>query len=387
MVGSAPLFALLSQLLVASTIEFDNAAEQRIRHRTARGPAAGRSGLWLVSQPMWVNFLRFVDGTTVPLAELAGPVRMTNLGGLRRWGYLKVGPPPAEEVRLTAAGQAAAEVFRPLAAEIQDRWKSRFGTHDIESLRSALSTVLDTSGEALPRHLPVTAVQAPGGHVWAPAREDPATLDLSALLAQVLLLFTADYDRARAAGPDSSSAGSSAGSSPGTAAVALTAAPRPGGLALPVAANALRVLTPGGVPVRDLPVLAGVAREQIASSIILLERAGLLTLTPAAAGRGKQALLTDRGAGAQRRYRQIVAGVEDAWRGRYGVESIDRLDAVLRAIIGQKDAMIETLAPPPSGWRANRPYTARTKALLADPAAGLPHYPMVSHRGGYPDGS
>jgi hypothetical protein len=25
--------------------------------------------------------------------------------------------------------------------------------------------------------------------------------------------------------------------------------------------------------------------------------------------------------------------------------------------------------------------------MLADPAATLPHYPMVSHRGGYPDGS
>jgi len=25
--------------------------------------------------------------------------------------------------------------------------------------------------------------------------------------------------------------------------------------------------------------------------------------------------------------------------------------------------------------------------MIADPAGTLPHYPMVSHRGGYPDGS
>ena len=358
MASSALLSALLSQLLVASTIEFDNEAERRIPHRTARGLAAGRAGLWLVSQPMWANFLRFVDGTTLPLAELSGPVRMTNLGGLRRWGYLKVGPPPDEEVRLTAAGQAAAEVFGPLAAEIQDRWKARFGTHAIESLRSPLTAVLDSAGTALPRHLPVTAVQVPRGHIWAPTREDPATLDLSALLAQVLLLFTADYDQARS-----------------------------GGLPLPIAANTLRVLTPDGVPVRDMPVLAGVAREQIDASIKLLERAGLLTLERDPSARGKRARATDRGVKAQAAYQRRVARVEDAWRERFGKETVDRLDAAARAIIGRRDAMIETLTPPPSGWRANAPYTARTKALLADPAAGLPHYPMVSHRGGYPDGS
>ena len=251
-------------------MEFDNAAEARLPHRTARGPTARAAGPWLVSQPMWANFLRFVDGATLPLAELSGPARMPNLAGLRRWGYLDVGPPPAEQVSLTAAGQAAAEVFRPLAAEIQD---------------------------------------------------------------------------------------------------------------------ALRVLSPDGVPVRDLPVLAGVAREQIAASIILLERTGLLTLAPAASGRGKQAVLTDRGAAAQRSYRRTIADVDNAWRSRFGADTVDKLDAALRAILGRRDALIETLTPPPTGWRAHSPYTARTAALLADPAARLPHYPMVSHRGGYPDGS
>jgi hypothetical protein len=28
-----------------------------------------------------------------------------------------------------------------------------------------------------------------------------------------------------------------------------------------------------------------------------------------------------------------------------------------------------------------------TRAVLADPAAALPHHPVVTHRGGYPDGA
>jgi hypothetical protein len=42
--------------------------------------------------------------------------------------------------------------------------------------------------------------------------------------------------------------------------------------------------------------------------------------------------------------------------------------------------------PDPGSWRARKPYLAQTEAVLAD-AGALAHYPMVSHRGGYPDGS
>jgi hypothetical protein len=261
-------------------------------------------------------------------------------------------------VRLSAAGERAAEVFRPLAGEIEGRWIDRFGTAEITALRDALGTVLNHADRALPRYLPVTAVQDQGPtRWWADVREDPAGLDLSALLAQVLLLFTHAYDEA-------------------------------GKLSLPVAANALRVLRPGeGVPIRDLPRLAGVSREQIAGSVKLLDRIEMLAQEPDPAGRGKRALLTERGASGQRRYRRIVRGVEDAWRDRYGKDVVDRLLEAVAAVRNQRDAVAAGLEPHPSGWRANPPYTSLTKALLADPAAGLPHYPMVSHRGGYPDGS
>jgi hypothetical protein len=353
-----PLPALLSQLLVAFTIEFDNASEQRIPHRSARGPAAGGRGPWLVSQPMWANFLRFVDHHEAPFEEVKGPARMTNFGGLLRWGYVLVGPEPRRVVRLSPAGERAAEVFRPLAGEIESRWTTRFGTPEIGALRDALGTVLNHADRALPRYLPVTAVQVQRPVAWwADVREDPARLDLSALLAQVLLLFTHAYDQS-------------------------------GKLTQPVAANALRVLRAGeGVPIRDLPRLAGVAREQIAGSIKLLDRIEMLVQEPDPSGRGKRAVLTERGAGAQERYRRIVTAVEDGWRERFGKDVVDRLAEAAAAVRDQRDALAEGLTPEPSGWRANPPYTLFTKALLADPAAGLPHYPIVSHRGGYPDGS
>jgi hypothetical protein len=56
-----PLPTLLSRLLIAFTIEFDNEAEHRMEHRTTLGSAGGTGrGPWLVSQAMWANFMQFV---------------------------------------------------------------------------------------------------------------------------------------------------------------------------------------------------------------------------------------------------------------------------------------------------------------------------------------
>ena len=72
---------LLSQVLVAFTIEFDNQAEQRMVHRTTVGRADARRtgeaprGPWLVSLPMWANFMRFVDRRRRAAARPGGPGR------------------------------------------------------------------------------------------------------------------------------------------------------------------------------------------------------------------------------------------------------------------------------------------------------------------------
>src|SRR5215470_5765242 len=90
-----PLSALLSQALVAYTIEFDNEAEHRLPHRTtshgASGPGDGAPAPWLVSLAMWENCMRYVTGEPITVGDLEARARTgTNLDGMRRWGY-KIG--------------------------------------------------------------------------------------------------------------------------------------------------------------------------------------------------------------------------------------------------------------------------------------------------------
>jgi hypothetical protein len=99
-----------------------------------------------------------------------------------------------------------------------------------------------------------------------------------------------------------------------------------------------------------------------------------------AAGRGKVVRLVPHGLQAQRVYHEVVAAVERHWRERFSSSAIDVLQASL-----------ETLATAPDGEPAPlsaglEPYPDNWRAALRRPAT-LPHYPMVLHRGGYPDGS
>jgi hypothetical protein len=66
-----------------------------------------------------------------------------------------------------------------------------------------------------------------------------------------------------------------------------------------------------------------------------------------------------------------VGSIEEAWRGRFGEAAVDGLR---RALDGLE--LWGGLELYPDGWRAavRRPRE-------------LPWYPMILHRGGYPDGS
>ena len=79
-----PLSALLSQVLVAHSIELDNEFERRL----AESGESARP----TSVVMWSNFLRFVgDGITVGELPAAAGLRrarvLSNLGGMERWRY------------------------------------------------------------------------------------------------------------------------------------------------------------------------------------------------------------------------------------------------------------------------------------------------------------
>jgi hypothetical protein len=324
----------MSRLLVAYTMEFDNEVERRLPHRTTRGPATGAGGPWLISQPFWVNFLRLVAERPRPLAEL--PADLINLAGLVRWGHIAVGPAPDRMVTLKPGGQRTAAVCAEVAGEVEARWRKRFGTVAHE----ALAPLADP---ALPRHLPTTAVSRPGAP--PPRLEPEAATDLSALLARVLLAFSGDV------------AGHTR-------------------LPMDLGSNVLRVIPPDGVRTRDLPVAAGISKEAVSMSVKTLERLKAATVE------SNVVTLTGRGAQFQRHYARVVDEVAAARHRAH-----PNLAATLAGLLDRTDDLVATVTPPPDGWRANSPYRTLTAAMLEDPASRLPAYPMVTHRGGYPDGS
>ncbi len=146
-------------------------------------------------------------------------------------------------------------------------------------------------------------------------------------------------------------------------------------LSLAVCANVLRVLDENVVRVRDIPVLSGVSKEAISMAMGFLGKKDLVVIeADRTASRGKVARLTAKGVEAHSAYRQRVAMIEKRWWGRFGVEKIRDLREGLGRLAGE--SLFRGLEPYPDGWRAS----------VRKPEV-LPHYPMVLHRGGYPDGS
>ena len=98
-----------------------------------------------------------------------------------------------------------------------------------------------------------------------------------------------------------------------------------------------------------------------------------------APGCGQRIRLTPSGCRARDRYGPLTAAVEDRSRACWGDAQIGGLRTRLERLAGSADPaspIMLGLEPYPDGWRAR----VRRPQLL-------PHYPMVLHRGGYPDGS
>ncbi|MBV9268534.1 MAG: hypothetical protein JO061_20365, partial [Acidobacteriaceae bacterium] len=177
-----------------------------------------------------------------------------------------------------------------------------------------------------------------------------AALPISALLSKALLLFALEFER------DSK-------------------------LSLAISANVLRLLNDGPVRVQDLPRLSGVSKELIAVALGFLEKRGYASVKPeSSTSRVKVVTLTANGQHGGNAYHHKIQAIEEDWMARFGGDAIDRLRGVLQRLVGDgtasKSPLFDGLNPYPDGWRASR---ARPETL--------PHYPMVSHRGGFPDGS
>jgi hypothetical protein len=407
MIGRLPLPTLLSHALVAFIIEFDNEFEHQTPHRTtAHGPTPNARDApwpvpWLVSMVMWSNFMQFVGEDGITVRELQRKLKctgkdmenwLTRMGAW--WGYIVVesqpaaslpgsGPPAKRSraaqdalVRPTTGGRRAVAVWRPLAATIENRWRARFGEGAIELLRQSLAAITVHLDGELPDSLPIlghglfsrwpqksderphekpqVAPQSP----QPPSIEALSGLPLSSLLSKVLLAFALEFER------DSE-------------------------ISLAICANVLRLAGKEGVPVRDLPAQAGVSREAVAMSLSFLEKRGCEVVERASpddrlpgsrSGATKLLRLTPKGLDERDAYRMQIEAIEERWQTLFGSESLLALRHGLERLNGEPDTEISPLfrglEPYPDGWRASLP-KPRT----------LPHFPMILHRGGFPDGS
>ncbi len=359
-----PLSALLSHALVAFTIEADNEAEHRLPHRTT---GQGGGGAWLTSLAMYENCLRYLDADKPrTLGELGNLARTgTNLDGMRRWGYItitlpgaaspltahpKQRPGPASVLRLTAKGQVARDVWAEVPGLIEGRWRERFGADVMGRLRQALQEVAERLDPALPDTLPILGPglrARPVAPPPPPSSQPIAGLSLNALLSRPLHAMAVEFER------DST-------------------------LSLALCANVLRVLAAEGTRLKDLPALTGVSRESIAMAMTVLEPAGLAVTGKE--GRWQTVSLTAKGLSAQRVHAEHLTACERAWQEPHDPAAIRAIREVLEPLVATDGStpprLFECLRPYPEGWRAS-----------VRPPIALPHYPMVLHRGGYPDGS
>jgi hypothetical protein len=376
-----PLPALLSQALVAFTIEFDNAAEQQIQHRTTRHGGSGRD-VWLVSMAMWLNCMRYIGTDPVRVGDIGRLARCgTNLDGMRRWRYLTLEPDPADTrpkppdrdllARATARGMQAREVWEPLTGVIEQRWRDRFGAGQTGTLTATLQTLADRMGGWLPDCLPILGYglmsidrtplanrylagqdltgEADGVTAANQARDSQGALPLPWLLARVLLAFAIEFEHETR-------------------------------LSLAISANLLRLLDEDGTRVRDLPVHSGVSAEGLSMATGFTGKRQLTVVeSDPAGGKWKVVRLTPDGVAAKQLYLDLTSQLEQRWQARFGTATVTALRLELERLAGQGgpgSPLFAGLEGDPSGWRA---------AVRAP--VTLPHYPMVLHRGGYPDGS
>ena len=352
-----PLSTLLSQVVIAFTIELDNEFERRFLE------AGG--GARVTSLTIWSNLLRFVEGgiTVGELAVAAGlpkPRVLSTIGGVERWRYVTVGPPTGKRegygsasgikadwvVQFTPAGRRAAEIWPTLPDEIEARWRERLGAAEIDELAGALRAVDERIDVELPEYLPIVSSSTGFAlELSDERRQRQGELPLVALLARALMEYMLRFQQG----------------SP---------------LPLPLSANVFRVLGADPVPARELPSLTGISKEAVAVSLTSLTKTDYVVVDGAPAS--KRAIrLTPAGAALRTDQRRLHARIRKRWEEPWSV-----LEHIL-----EHPELATGLTPDPGGWRASPPYARRTRDLLADPRGRLPHCPMVLHRGGWPDGS
>ncbi len=352
MAGDLPLTSMLSQVLIALTIEIDNEFEQRVPHFTTdHGPRPWR-GVWLASYATYANFLRFVGDDGIRMGDLAAaagflPPVHPWYHGMRRWGYVNYTPdiagasPKKKDVdaivRCIPPGKAARDGWAAAEDEMQPRWSER----KLGKLQAALIPVVETIERPLPEYLPLVGFDRCTPVLEQPVSRPPMELNLLGLLSQCLLAMTYDFEERSET-------------------------------TLGTFAGLLEPLTDEPVLVRDLYEITGVAKKEWGSAAGQLEKAGLAVVGPMPGGKAKSIRLSPEGVARKAESERLRSNVEAKWAKQCGI-SLEKLRTELDQVVGDAWSWTD---PYPDGWRSKTKLPRR-----------LAHHPIVSHRGGFPDGS
>jgi hypothetical protein len=344
-----PITSLLSQVLVALTIETDNEFEHRTSHFTTNHGRKGSFGPWLISYALYANFLRLVPDDGIRMADLAAaagypPPVHPAYHGMRRWGYVTYEPdiagssPKAKDadaiVTLHAVnGKTARDNWAAVQADMKVRWTAR----GLDSLQAALIGLVEDIERPLPEYMPTVTWDRRQPELLEPQSRPAIELDLLGLLSKLLLAMTYDFEAQSE-------------------------------LSLGTYSGLLAPLSEDPVATRNLYEVTGVAAKEWSSAMNQLAKLGLVTV----GGKPKSIALTPAGVAAKAAAAKTLASVESAWAKKYGV-SFAHLRNELERVVG--DAW-EWTEPYPDNWRSKVKVPHR-----------LTHHPIVSHRGGYPDGS
>lgn len=402
-----PLSALLSQLLVAFTVEFDNEFE---RQMAETGDPGAR-----LSFVVWANLLRFVSDGALAVRELAARAMATQdeirfrLGCLERWRFVVLEPSAAGRpvptrfhrlsgrerragwgsgrgiaadwiVRLTPRGLMASGIWPPLVDLIEQRWEKRFGKDEISNLRKSLRKVADKLEMDLPEALPPDRQGRDKRDMYphVARKKDEALAcssrqTLPALLSRLLLAFRLEFD---------------------------SESPAP----MSLCANSIRVLREKPIRLADIPRLTGSSPE---TTDIGWQIKPYVIVTPdPTAKRGKVVCLSQRGLMAQQTYHRLVAEIERRWEEKFGKQEINALRRALETLFDRHNEsgplLSEGLTPPegtvragdeapalgrrepgPAALQRARDLVAQTQLFVSDPAGSLPHFPLWDMNRGF----
>jgi hypothetical protein len=332
------------------TIGLDNELEQRMGHTTALGRRRGLSaeGPWLVSWSTWANLLRFVppEGISVQDLRRCPGVSERHLGGKNpgviRWGYVILSGwvvRPTNHLR-----EASETIFPHLPDLVETKWADHLGAGAVDQLKEVLGELLSQVDQELPHYLPqVDNLMWTRWGPSAPREEAIGDLKLVDCLSQALLLYTVEHESASE-------------------------------IPLSMAANLVRVIDDEGTPKADLVRRSGISKEAMAFLTGWRQRPRLTVES------ARTLTLTDAGRSAKTDYETSVRTIEHLWAKQFGGDVTRRLRSALEQVVVDatldRSPLAQLVKAPEGCWRS----------WVKTPET-LPHFPMILHRGGYPDGS